>query len=175
MATPLFGTTASTIRSGNWYGNDTCWRMVHDINRVLMYSDEVGLPAKKPKRYLSVVDGIISGEGRGPEDPDAFDTGVVITGFNAVAVDCVAATLMGFDPMKIPLLARAFDEHDLPLAGFGLCDIRVSSNVHSWDCLLSEVRPASCFAFEPHFGWKGTMELEGRPKRTNHAVTKHNS
>ena len=42
-ATPFFGHTRQTIRSGNWHGNDTCWRMVQDINRCLFYSDGRGL------------------------------------------------------------------------------------------------------------------------------------
>lgn len=165
LARPLFGDTATTIRSGNWYGNDTCWRMVHDINRALMYWGADGSPVQRPKRYLSVVDGITSGEGRGPEDPDALDTGVIVTGFNPVAVDCVAATLMGFDPRRIPLLARVFDEHDLPLGRFGFDDICIKSNVEAWDARLSEVDPASCFAFKPHFGWSGRIELNGRVER----------
>jgi len=33
----IFGdTNTDTIRSGNWYGNDTTWRMVTDLNRILM-------------------------------------------------------------------------------------------------------------------------------------------
>ena len=30
IATPIFGHTRKTIRTGNWYGNDTTWRMVQD-------------------------------------------------------------------------------------------------------------------------------------------------
>ena len=162
VARPLFGDTQTTSRSGNWYGNDTCWRMVHDINRALLYCDGSGSLVQRPKRYLSVVDGIVSGEGRGPEDPDALDTGLIVAGFNPVAVDCVAATLMGFDPQRIPVLARAFDEHALPLARFGFDEIRVRSNVDAWDAPLADIDPAACYAFEPHFGWRGTIELKGR-------------
>ena len=35
----FFGKTDNTIRSGNWYGNDTLWRMVLDLNKVLFYAE----------------------------------------------------------------------------------------------------------------------------------------
>src|SRR5262245_39113458 len=33
----VFGETHDVIRSGNWFGNDTIWRMVLDLNKVLLY------------------------------------------------------------------------------------------------------------------------------------------
>ena len=32
----VFGEQNETIRSGNWFGNDTTWRMVLDLNKCLM-------------------------------------------------------------------------------------------------------------------------------------------
>ena len=59
----MFGdTTTDRIRSGNWHGNDTTWRMVLDLNRALRYGDGVGVLHDEPqRRYFSVVDGIIAG------------------------------------------------------------------------------------------------------------------
>src|SRR4030095_6711097 len=56
----LFGdTNTDTVRSGNWYGNDTAWRMVVDLNRILFYADAVGVLHERPvRRFLSIVDGI---------------------------------------------------------------------------------------------------------------------
>ena len=31
----IFGDTEEIVRSGNWHGNDTCWRMTLDLNRIL--------------------------------------------------------------------------------------------------------------------------------------------
>ena len=66
----IFGDTQKVVRSGNWHGNDTCWRMVVDLNKCLFHFDGSGQPRKEPLRYLAVVDGIIGGEGNGPMAPD---------------------------------------------------------------------------------------------------------
>lgn len=163
-ARPFFGDTTTTIRSGNWFGNDTCWRMVHDINRALLHYDASGVPTTSPKRYLSIVDGIIAGDGRGPEDPDAVNCGLLIVGTNPVAVDCVATKIMGFDPQRLPILARAFEPHDIPLARFGYEDILIHSNVGYWQGPLTALDPATCCDMRPHFGWRGTIELR-QPKQ----------
>ena len=43
------------------------------------------------------IDGIIAGQGNGPEAPDPIHTGVLIAGANPLAVDAAAAKMMGFD------------------------------------------------------------------------------
>ncbi|MBR4821166.1 DUF362 domain-containing protein, partial [bacterium] len=64
----FYGDTKDTVRSGNWYGNDTCWRMVWDLNKAFF-------TAAKARRYLTVVDGVVAGEGDGPLDPDRKECG----------------------------------------------------------------------------------------------------
>ncbi len=44
----VFGDTQSVVRSGNWYGNDTCWRMVLDLNKCLWFFDGEGKPRQTP-------------------------------------------------------------------------------------------------------------------------------
>lgn len=38
----VFGDTQQVVRSGNWHGNDTCWRMVVDLNKCLFHFDGEG-------------------------------------------------------------------------------------------------------------------------------------
>ncbi|HOX28620.1 MAG TPA: DUF362 domain-containing protein, partial [bacterium] len=73
----ILGDSDVTVRNGNWHGNDTCWRMVLDLNRALLYGDANGLldPGGK-KRYLAIIDGIVGGQGNGPLEPDAAAAGV---------------------------------------------------------------------------------------------------
>ena len=52
----FFGDTQKVVRSGNWHGNDTCWRMVLDLNKCLFDFDGAGQPRSKPIRYLAIVD-----------------------------------------------------------------------------------------------------------------------
>jgi uncharacterized protein (DUF362 family) len=116
----IFGdTNVDTIRSGNWYGNDTTWRMVIDLNRALFYADHSGLLHDRPvRRFFSVVDGIVAGEGNGPLDPTPKRAGWVIAGFNPVAVDLACALLMGFDYRRLPVISRALSGHALPHFGW---------------------------------------------------------
>ena len=107
----FFGSTKNHIRNGNWYGNDTLWRTVLDLNKILFYGSldgRIADPGQSRKRYLSLVDGIIAGDGNGPESPDPLPARLIIGGGRPVSVDCVAARLMGFDYRKIPALDRAF-------------------------------------------------------------------
>lgn len=114
----IFGDTQKVVRSGNWHGNDTCWRMVLDLNKALFYFDGAGQRRKKPIRYLAVVDGIIGGEGNGPMAPDAKPCGVILAGTHPAAVDTVAATLMGFDWEKIRMLRGAFAMREMNFTPF---------------------------------------------------------
>lgn len=158
----VFGNTnTDTIRSGNWHGNDTTWRMVIDLNRILMHFDRDGAFAANPhRRMLSLVDAIVSGEGNGPMDPTAKMTGTIVGGLNSVAVDLVCARLMGFDHMRIPLLHRALaDGGVLDMMTFGYEDIKCRSNVSAFDRPLLGFRKGLA-SFRPHFGWQAHVELD---------------
>ena len=54
--------------------------------------------------HLAVVDGFKAMEGNGPVGGEAVDMGVALAGLDPVAVDAVAAYMMGFDPMDIGYL-----------------------------------------------------------------------
>jgi hypothetical protein len=160
FATPFFGHTANTIRSGNWHGNDTCWRMVQDINRCLMYSDGVRFPTTGPKRFFAIVDGVIGGDADGPAAPDAHPSACLIAGFNPVTVDCTATRLVGFDPMRVPMLREAFAVSELPLITCRYDEIIVRSNFAAWNKPLPDLKPEDCLSFRPHFGWRGAIEWQ---------------
>src|SRR5207249_11941815 len=126
----IFGDTGTVVRSGNWHGNDTTWRMVLDLNQVFF---------QKPRRYLSIVDGIIAGEGNGPMEADAKPCGVLIAGTNPVAVDFVCVQLMGFAWEKIPTIREG-------MRLFGLKPVDIEADIGD-----------TC-QFKPHFGWQGHIE-----------------
>lgn len=52
------------------------------------------------------VDGIVGMEGHGPANGGLRDVGMMAAGCDAVAVDSVAAQVMGFDPMQVATLAK---------------------------------------------------------------------
>jgi uncharacterized protein (DUF362 family) len=159
----LFGSTEQVVRSGNWYGNDTIWRMMLDLNKILLYANPNGTmrpdePVSR-KRYIGIVDGIYAGEGNGPMAPDKSESGFLFMGTNPVAIDAACATLMGFDYRKIPSIARAFDVKNYKLADFFPDDIRVSLNNTEYS--LAGIPEQSIITFKPHFGWRGHIERKG--------------
>lgn len=156
----LFGDTSRVVRSGNWFGNDTAWRMVLDLNKALFYFDGWGKPRTEPLRTMTLVDGIIAGEGDGPVEVDAKPCGVVVAGFNPLAVDTVCAAIMGLDHRKIPMLVRGWEMTALPLARFGPGEIVCRSNVPGWKGTLGDFETSETLDFRPHFGWRGHIERD---------------
>ena len=159
---PIFGDTEASVRSGNWFGNDTVWRMCLDLNKVLSYGNPDGSmrcpSSQNRKRHYVLVDGIVAGEGRGPLNPDPVPAGVVLFGVHPPSVDAACAYLMGFDPDRIPIVSRAFQCQSYPLSGHQWRDVVVRSNDSSWNRRLPEISDADTFHFAPHFGWKGHIE-----------------
>ncbi len=156
----VFGDSNNIVRSGNWYGNDTAWRMVLDLNKAFFYYNGDGSKREKPRKYMTIVDGIIAGEGSGPIEPDPINAGLIVAGFNPVAVDTASAILMGFDYNKIPMIANAWNNKDFPLIKSQINEIRCLSNIPEWNCALSEIVNTPCLKFKPSFGWKGHIEKQ---------------
>jgi uncharacterized protein (DUF362 family) len=164
----VFGdTNTGTVRSGNWYGNDTTWRMVLDLNRILLYADRDGHLQNHPARCMfCIVDGIIGGEGNGPLDPTPRAAGVVMAGANPVAIDLVAARLMGFDYRRLPLLSQGLAVHLLPIATFSHDDMGCICNDAALQDRQPEVEELN-LRFRPHFGWQGHIERACPEKQRN--------
>ncbi len=97
--------------SAGWYGNDTTWRMVMDLNKVAIYGKTDGTIAKEPQRLLySLCDGIVGGQGNGPLQPIPLPLGIICFSNNSPMNDICMATLMGFDFHQIALLQSAYFE-----------------------------------------------------------------
>jgi uncharacterized protein (DUF362 family) len=163
----LFGDTEEVIRSGNWWGNDTVWRMCLDLNKILLYGNPDGTmrppTPENRKRHFVIVDGIIAGEGNGPMNPDPVHAGIILFGTNAPSVDAACAILMGFDPDRIPIVRQAFQCKHYPLADWDWRDVRLVSNKPEWNGLLPQIPYESTFHFRPHFGWEGHIERRSSP------------
>jgi hypothetical protein len=156
----IFGSTDEVVRSGNWHGNNTLWRTVLDLNKVVLHYDGAGKALAEPRRYLSIVDGIVAGEGDGPVVCDARRAGVIVAGRNPVAVDTVCTTLMGVDYEAVPVLDQGWRARGWPLAEFGPESIRcVSGTVPDLGegGLLGDLPNLE---FRVHFGWRGRVERQ---------------
>jgi hypothetical protein len=56
---------------------------------------------------FAVMDGTVCGDGAGPRTMEPVVGNIVLAGADSVAIDAVAAKIMGFDPMSIPYLRMA--------------------------------------------------------------------
>jgi uncharacterized protein (DUF362 family) len=93
-------TGADIVPPGGWPGNDTLWRMTLDLNH-LLYGRQGG------PRIITLVDGVIAGEGDGPLRATPLPAGVLVMGENPAAIDAVLAAFMGYDGQKIPTVKHA--------------------------------------------------------------------
>ena len=142
-----------------WVGNDTVWRTLHDLNRIIMYSDKQGKVQNTQQRTVfSIVDGIVGGEGDGPLETDPVYSGVMLASFNCASIDTVAATLMGFDINKIPLVMKAFtdDIPELPLSNQLLEQLKVKDGENTYS--LEELKEKYNLKYTPHPNWVGEIE-----------------
>ncbi len=152
------------IRAGNWHGNRTTWRMCLDLNRCLYYSDREGLrlDADEPvRRVLSLIDGIVAGDGEGPLAPRDRPLGVVVASLDPIALDLVVLRLMGFDYARLPKVFEAMaDAGPRITAVREEQDVRVSeTNSKSFERSERSIDEIICDApFQSHPGWMGHVE-----------------
>jgi hypothetical protein len=146
------------LDGGNWYGNDSAWRMVSDLMKIAFYSDRNGVLRNEPQRKIfSVVDGIIGGENNGPLTPDEKRAGIVMAGFNPVAVDIAGTRLMGFDWRKLKWLINLVQNKHFNFFVDNFNNIQIQSNFSAFTKMYKTVDPL--LAFQPHPGWQGHIEI----------------
>jgi len=86
-----------------------------------------GIKRKVPL-VLHVLDGITAMEGMGPSKGKAHQAGRLLASKDPVALDAVGATIMGFQPARLKIIARS------AAAGFGVFDKpRINLNGASWE------------------------------------------
>lgn len=148
---------------GGWHGNDTIWRTVDDLNRILFfYSPSQGaIQSQQQRRYFAVVDGIVAMEGNGPLRGTPKSAGVILGGDDPLALDIVAATLLGFDWQQIRMLEGVASPNSAApysaLAG-SVSGLEVLSNVCQWKSLQDLAWQH--LQFQPAAGWRKFVELQ---------------
>ncbi len=139
------------IRGGAWYGNDTAWRMVMDIARILRYGRLDGTMADTPQReHIAFIDGVTAGEGEGPLRPTARQCGAVGFASDPVWADDVCARMMGFDPDSIAMLREA-----RTIARWPLTSSAARPPLHITDAAGRSLPELPAWDFVPAKGWVG--------------------
>lgn len=130
--------------AAGWYGNDTVWRMVMDLNLIAKYGKVDGTLSDTPQRTIyTLCDGIVAGQGNGPLSPEPLPLGIIAFSNDPFAMDEVAGMLFRLDMDKIPLLKKA-------------CEINKGKNIkyfiNGQEVQLSEVSKYSVDVIMPP-GW----------------------
>ncbi len=144
---------------GSWYGNDTIWRTISDLNKILYYADKSGhLKDSHQRRVLIFGDMIVSGQKEGPLFPTSKYAGVIAIGENPVVFDRTICSIMGFDYSKVPSLMadnlkagkyRLFSEDNKSV---------IISNNEKWDgCDYNKISYDNTLGFIPSKGWEAIL------------------
>lgn len=149
---------ASPDIEGAWYGNDTIWRTVLDLNRILLYGRADGTMADAPQRtVITLTDAVVVGEGEGPLAVRPRTLGVVTAGRSCASADRVHAALLGLDAEKIPLVREATKGFAWPIAKRTAPPLaRVGERNLSLPAVAAELGIQA----QPPAGWKGHCEMD---------------
>jgi len=164
LSIPIIGRVAHALlwerylsEPGAWYGNDTIWRTILDLNIIVKHANKEAIFCNIPERkFLFIVDGIIGQEDEGPVFGYPKKCGVTLLGMNPCAVDYVAAKLAGFDVKKIKQIINPFERRNAmkyPLVDFDISDIRVISNIDGY-VRIHELKRKESLKFLASKGWK---------------------
>jgi uncharacterized protein (DUF362 family) len=145
------------IMSGSWYGNDTLWRTILDLNKIARYAGRDGVLREEPqRRYLCIVDAVFAGEGDGPLTPETRHDGLLLAGASPVMVDLVACLLMGVDPAAVRQVHRGFSVRRFPLTTLSYEEARD----HLAALVVSNVWPLPDLHFRLPTGWDGHISRD---------------
>jgi uncharacterized protein (DUF362 family) len=136
------------ISAGSWSGNETLWRTVLDLNHLLYFG------VKTPKHIITVVDGIVAGEGDGPLKPSPKAVGLLLGGENPACLDGVLAHLMGYNLSRVPLVYHALTHRKSRFAGAGLGDLRVVRAEQDGRVEVLPVAQIGCLGFRKPQYWR---------------------
>jgi uncharacterized protein (DUF362 family) len=88
-------------------------KYMHEVLVDLLYMQRELHPA-----IFTVMDGTVAGDGAGPRTMIPRIKNLILAASDSVAIDAIAARLMGFDPLSIPFLRMAHER------GLGIADPR---------------------------------------------------
>ena len=145
----------SADAQGMYLDNDTIWRSMADLNRILLYADAQGvLRRERQRRYLAIVDGIVAAEDS-QYSPRPYPLNTVVVGTEPITVDAVMARCMGFDPRLLKSVAKAAQRTDPSLGPARPARIRV---IGPGENGLSALYRHSIAPESQIFSWQGHLE-----------------
>lgn len=143
---------------GAWYGNDTIWRTIVDLNKIVLYTDKNGVYSDDSikRRIFTIGDMIICGEKEGPLWPSPKRMNMIMMSNNLAAFDYTFCRIMGFDEEIIPTIHHSIRNTKLS------CEDWRDIVIHSNDKRIENHRIADFpreeeWNFTPHSYWIGVL------------------
>lgn len=141
-----------------WSGNDTVWRMVMDLNKIMIFGQENGVISETPVRELySLGDGLIGGQGDGPLHPEPLSLGVLTFTNDSSWHDICVAELMRMEVDKISLLRAAKDFRK---------DRTVQIYLNGENISIKDLKTISIFTLPPP-GWVKHLSEQNEKQNRN--------
>jgi len=142
-------------KRGIYLDNDTIWRSMADLNRILLHADTQGnLYPNRQRRYLAIVDGIAAAE-ESQYHPRPYPLNTVVIGADPVTVDAVTARCMGFDPRRLKSVTQAAARQDFSLGPAHPSQIKVLvSGGQGLSALYRHALTPELYVFS----WQGHLE-----------------
>ena len=137
---------------GSWWGNDTLWKTILDLNTIVLYADKEGrLKNTRQRKVITIGDMIVSGEKEGPIAPSPKKTNSIIFSDNSILFDEILTRFMGLEVDKLILLKMARRNKKFVDCKIDECDIFSNSRKFGGKIIGFK----SGYRFEPSQGWKG--------------------
>ena len=148
--------TGDDYRIGGWYGNDTIWRTVVDLHRIITYADKNGhLQAVPQRKILTIGDMIVCGEKDGPIGPSPKKLGIVMASEDMVLFDRVLCRIMGFNEEKVKSVSWMIRQKD---ESKSVTPLLISNLKQLNNAPFDNAAYPHEWNFEPHSCWKGHIE-----------------
>ena len=151
-------------REGSWFGNDTIWRTVLDLNKIVFFADRDGVMRDEPqRRMVALCDMVTVGQGEGPLLPEPGEWHMLAFCDDPCVHDVAMARMMGTDPSIITTVGNAL-VYDGPYAWRDAsAELPVCrSNDPAFDGVRVEgLNEGMRYKAEPTSGWAARFAREG--------------
>ncbi len=160
---------------GSWYGNDTIWRTIADLNKIFYYADKNGKMRDSIQRKIFIVaDMVCGGDHSGPLAPSPVEAGVIAMGEDPLLFDRTVCSVMGFDYRKIPQLSNGdyFSDGVHRVSNGDNIDALIVSNDNNWNHRYydrikeNSVHYQAAYGWEPALGYNDYSKLIERIKKS---------
>lgn len=144
---------------GAWYGNDTIWRTIIDLNTIILYCDKNGIFSleHEAKNILNIGDMMVVGEKDGPLNPSPRKLKMLMISENAAIFDYIFCKMIGFDEELIPTVYQSIRNKYLSPKEWK--KIKIYSNNADFNYQqINEFKSKKKYKIEAHPYWKDVLE-----------------